>query len=265
MNNIEFNNLEFNLYELLNVSIDSTSDEIKKQFRRIVKMFHPDKITDVEEKIYYNITLANHILSNPETRIKYDKWLLESHKSHSTLKDHFKHEQEIIKKSLPQTQEEAQIEFQKNFELLGKRHGEFTEDKRNLQSIYKDKEKERMAVKIEKEDFSDMDQFNLTFRERKKNGTYSTTLVKRETEIQPFNFGSTNYSELKNTDNIYVKDDQYRYAFELMPVDESKVRIKSTKDTIDEYNTLNNNLHDNTKKIKKENKAFRKLISDLDF
>jgi curved DNA-binding protein CbpA len=257
MNNIEFNTLEFNLYELLNVSIDSTNEDIKKNFRRIIKKFHPDKITEIEEKLYYNITLANHILSNPETKIKYDKWLLESHKSHSTLKDHFKHEQEILKKTLPQTQEEAAIEFQKNFELLGKRHGNFTEDNRNLQSIYKDTEKERLAVKIEKEDFSDMDQFNLTFRERKKNGTYCTILTKHENDIVPFTFGSTNYSQLKDHNNMYVNDNMFKYAFELMPVDESKVRIQSNKDALDEYN--NNNNMTNTKK------KFKKIINDLDF
>lgn len=265
MNNIEFNTLEFNLYELLNVSINSTTEEIKKNFRRIIKKFHPDKITEVEEKLYYNITLANHILSNPETKVKYDKWLLESHKSHSTLKDHFRNELDVVKKYIPQTKEEAQNEFQKNFEMLGKRHGDFIEDTRNLQAIYKDKEKERKDINIVKEDFSDMDAFNSTFRERKKNGTYSTALVKHENDIIPFTFGSSNYAELKESNNLYSKGNQFKYAFQLMPVDESKVKIKSTKETMEEYNMMNNNIHHNINKEKASKSIFKKIMNNLDF
>ena len=46
-NSIEFNELEFNLYELLNIPINSSQDEIKKSFKRLIKKFHPDKITKI--------------------------------------------------------------------------------------------------------------------------------------------------------------------------------------------------------------------------
>jgi curved DNA-binding protein CbpA len=75
---IKYNSLEFNLYELLNLPIDCTSEQVKKTFRKLIKQFHPDKITDVEEKIYYNLTIANHILGNPASKEKYDRWLLKS-------------------------------------------------------------------------------------------------------------------------------------------------------------------------------------------
>ncbi len=242
----QFNSLEFNLYELLNLPINCSIEEIKKTFRRLIKKFHPDKITDIEEKIYYNITLANHILSNPITRAKYDRWLLKSNQNHSSLKNNFKQEEEIIREYFPKTKEEASFKYQQDFDMLGKRHGEFVEDKRSLQNIFKDKEKERVNVNINKEDFSSMDDFNNTFSKRKTNGTYNNMIVKRNTDIQPFTFKNSNLAELKDFDKIYINDTQYRYAFELIPSDETNINKKNMKDRLDDYN--------NTTQILKNNK-----------
>jgi curved DNA-binding protein CbpA len=247
---VQFNSLEFNLYELLNLPIDCNIEQIKKQFRRLIKQFHPDKINDVEEKLYYNITLAHHILSNQISKDKYDRWLLKSNQSHSSLKEHFKSEEEKIRNLFPKNQEEAKILYEQNFEMLGKRHGNFVEDKRSLQNIYKDKEKERVRVEIVKEDFSSMDDFNNTFSKRKTNGTYNNMIVKRTTEIQPFTFNKhSNLAELKDFDKVYVSDTQFRYAFELIPSDETQMNKKDMKERLDEYNnttqTLKNKINFN--------------------
>jgi curved DNA-binding protein CbpA len=247
MENIEFNKLEFNLYELLNLPVNCSTDEIKKKFKKLIKMFHPDKITEAEEKIYYNLTIANHILGNEASRHKYDIWLLNSHKSHSTLKDNFKSEEQKIREYFPQSKEEAQIEFSKKFEMLGQRHGNVVNDNRPLQTVYKDKEKERKNVSISREDFNNMDEFNNRFSERKQKGVYSTQIVKRTTDIQPFSFKTTSnsYADLKDFDKVYINDDQYRYAFELMPSDESKMNNKSIVQRMDDYNSESNNLKNN--------------------
>ena len=50
---VDFNNLNYNLYELLNVSEDATEQTIKKNFIKITKTFHPDKNSELEEDIYY--------------------------------------------------------------------------------------------------------------------------------------------------------------------------------------------------------------------
>ena len=240
---IQFNSLEFNLYELLNLPINSTIEDIKKQFRRLIKQFHPDKINDIEEKLYYNITLAHHILGNLQSKEKYDRWLLKSNQSHSSLKDNFKTEEEKIKEYFPKSKEEAQISYQQNFEMLGKRHGDFVEDKRSLQNIIKEKEKQRVKMEITKENFSSMDEFNNTFTKRKTNGTYNNVLVKRTAEIQPFTFNKTsNLAELKDFDKVYVNDTQFRYAFELMPSDEKDVNKKDMKTRMDEYNNTTQSL-----------------------
>jgi curved DNA-binding protein CbpA len=240
---IQFNSLEFNLYELLNLPIDCTIEQIKKQFRRLIKQFHPDKITDIEEKLYYNITLAHHILSNPVSKERYDRWLLKSNQSHSSLKENFKSEEEKIREYFPKNQDEAKVLYQHNFEMLGKRHGNFVEDKRSLQNIYKDKEKERVKIDVTKENFSSMDDFNSTFSKRKTNGTYNNMIVKRTTDIQPFNFNKhSNLAELKDFDKVYINDTQFRYAFELMPSDENQMNKKDMKERMDEYNSTTHSL-----------------------
>ncbi len=252
MENIEFNKLEFNLYELLNLPINCSTDEIKKKFKKLIKMFHPDKINEAEEKIYYNLTIANHILGHEDSRHKYDIWLLNSHKSHSTLKDNFKSDEQKIREYFPQSKEEAQVEFIKKNEMLSQRHGNVLNDNRPLQTVYKDKEKERKNVSISKEDFSSMDEFNNRFSERKQKGVYSTQIIQRNTDIQPFSFKTSscnNYAQLKDFDKVYINDDQYRYAFELMPSDESKLNGKTIGQRLDDYNKESNNLKNNKMNI----------------
>jgi curved DNA-binding protein CbpA len=246
-NDIQFNSLEFNLYELLNLPISCTGEEIKKTFRKLIKQFHPDKITEIEEKIYYNITLAHHILSNPTSREKYDRWLLKSNQSHSTLKENFKNEEEVIRNYFPKNKEEASVQYAQNFEMLGKRHGNYVEDKRSLQNIYKDKEKERVKVSVQKEDFVNMDDFNNTFTKRKVNGHYNNMIVKKTTEIQPFTFKGSNLAELKDFDKVYVNDNQYKYAFELLPSDENLMNKKNMKERLDDYNNTTQSLKQNNK------------------
>ena len=250
---IKYNTLEFNLYELLNLPVTATTEEIKKTFRRLIKQFHPDKITEIEEKIYYNLTLANHILGNSKSRDKYDKWLMKSNQSHSILKDNFMKEEQIVREYFPKNEEEAKIEYEKNFEMLGKRHGDYREDNRTLQNIYKDKEKERVKVNVIKENFSSMDEFNTTFSKRKLNGIYNNMIVKKTTEIQPFSLKNNNLAELKDFDKVYISDTQYKYAFELMPSDESKMNQQNMKERLDNYNNTTQSLKKNIQ------------LNDLDF
>ncbi len=60
-------------YEILNIESTSSKEEIKKQYKRLVRMYHPDVNSSPEaEEIFKNITRASEILLDDEKRKKYD-------------------------------------------------------------------------------------------------------------------------------------------------------------------------------------------------
>ena len=251
VNEYSFNELEFNLYELLDLPIECSIEDIKKKFKKTIKKFHPDKISEIEEKLYYNITIANHILSNIDTRKKYDNWLLKSNMNHNSLKNNFSKEINEVKLSLPKTQKEAQVSFMETSQRLAQRHGNYMEDNRSMSSIYKEKEIIRRNVpEIVQENFSSMKEFNKKFSERKVNGIYCDKLVKNENNIIPYKFGeNNNFTEIKNFDKIYIKDTQLEEAFTLLSIDEIDYgeNTDNIENKISEYN--NNTRKLNGKKI----------------
>ncbi len=63
-------------YELLGVSKTAGTEDIKKAYRKLARKYHPDlnpNDKEAEEK-FKAVNEANEILSNPETRAKYDKY-----------------------------------------------------------------------------------------------------------------------------------------------------------------------------------------------
>ena len=241
-----FNQLEYNLYELMNLSIDCSVEDVRKKFKKLIKRFHPDKITALEESLYYNITIAHHVLGNIDSKMKYDKWLLKSSIDHSELKNNFKEELTSVQQYFPKTQKDAQVEFMKASDELYQKHGGYMEDTRPISSIYKEKEIKRKNIPmIVKEDFDGMKDFNKRFVERKVNGIYCDKIVKRDTNIIPFSFSSPNYSELKDRNNIYLKDSTIDYAFSLINVNsidygEDDISPSKLTKKINDYNTSRN-------------------------
>ena len=62
-------------YRVLGVTPKATDDEIKKAFRNLARKYHPDVAKDkksAEEK-FKEINEANEVLSNPESRRKFDQ------------------------------------------------------------------------------------------------------------------------------------------------------------------------------------------------
>lgn len=62
-----------NLYEILGVKKNSSTDEIKKKYRALALMYHPDKHNDPKKTEYFKkISEAYEILSDPFLRKDYD-------------------------------------------------------------------------------------------------------------------------------------------------------------------------------------------------
>lgn len=59
-------------YELLGISKNATSDEIKKAYRRLALKYHPDRGGDQEK--FKKVNEAYQILSDPQKRSQYDQF-----------------------------------------------------------------------------------------------------------------------------------------------------------------------------------------------
>ena len=60
-------------YEILGVSRDATAEEVQRAYRKLARTYHPDMNKDpgAEEK-FKEVAEAYDVLSDPETRKKYD-------------------------------------------------------------------------------------------------------------------------------------------------------------------------------------------------
>ncbi len=64
-----------NYYEILGIPRDATQGEIKKKFRELAKKTHPDKTKEDSEEEMVELNKAYEVLSDEESREKYDKYL----------------------------------------------------------------------------------------------------------------------------------------------------------------------------------------------
>lgn len=84
--------MDKNLYELLELNNDCSLNDIIKSYRRLVKVYHPDKLTGDAEK-FKEINIAYNILSNIKKREEYDKM------NNINKKTLFHHIMELLKES----------------------------------------------------------------------------------------------------------------------------------------------------------------------
>lgn len=63
-------------YKTLGVDKSATQDDIKKAYRKLARKLHPDLNPDDKEseRKFKELNEANEVLSNPENRVKYDKY-----------------------------------------------------------------------------------------------------------------------------------------------------------------------------------------------
>lgn len=247
---MHFNELEFNLYELLNLPTNCTTNDVRKQFRIIVKKFHPDKISKLEEKIYYNITLANHILSNQETKNKYDEFINHQEKDFNYLKNNFNSSN--VENYFPQNKRDANIGFLRDSEILLKRHGSIKKDNMSVSTRMEKLNSTREDMKKPiRENFRNTEHFNEEFDHKKENGSYSNKIIKYENDkIIPYEHykKGLNFVNLEDFNKLYVNDtiqtDSFtslNRAFGLQPIMKN-TRGENINENISDYKQLTEEL-----------------------
>ena len=85
MNNIYNENdkyININLYDILEISIDASDEEIRKSFKRLALKYHPDKNKNMNgNKKFIDIKYAYDILTNSELKKNYDRKLKNENKN----------------------------------------------------------------------------------------------------------------------------------------------------------------------------------------
>ena len=61
-------------YDTLEISRSASQEDIKKAYRRLAKIWHPDKNKNKDDNKFKNISTAYEVLSDPIKKRNYDKF-----------------------------------------------------------------------------------------------------------------------------------------------------------------------------------------------
>lgn len=231
---VNFEELKYNLYELLNIPKNSNIKQIKKAYRALIIQFHPDKASKLEEEIFHNITIAYSVLSDENERFNYDLFLLNKTKikTDNELKQSYKNEN--VKSYFKLNKTEAMKEYLNKSNKLEEKHNLGIKIKK--ESIG-EKIKSRDNIKVKREKIKEKD-LNKVFIERKKNGELSNQLIKLEDKIVSYEDNdNSNYMSIKDYEKLYDEDSiqtksysSLDRAFLLHPEMDIKKEYKTIKD-----------------------------------
>jgi curved DNA-binding protein CbpA len=251
---IDFNTLKYNLYTILNVPNDADNVTIKTKFMKIIKNFHPDKNTELEEEIYYHIILANQVLLNKESRKKYDLFLDPNINTFNDLKESFNKMNKDINTISKNNGSDSlsKKEFTDKCELLNKKHNAVLDSsKLDNQVVMERLEKikqERNNIKIVKEDIKDDKDFNNKFNNNKIDGKFKDQIIEYNPSSDLATYIShNNYTNIEDIDKLYVEDtiqstdfSSLNRAFLLHPTTLDIDDKKSLDDKMKEYKKQSN-------------------------
>lgn len=202
-NSIDFNDLNFNLYQILAIDKDADEKKIKRSYRKLIMKFHPDKGDKYNEDIYNHLTIAKQVLTDPVLRREYDNYLINSN-DYKQLKDNFYNESDIVKQNIPVNKKEAQKEFFEINDELNKKHG--YDESLNNKDLMKELEKmNNQKLDIEYEELKNTDELNKKFDERKLNDGLELGHFEGDLMESNYNFDS-NYCGVDDYNLLYQDD-----------------------------------------------------------
>lgn len=215
-----------NLYDVLDVSQDCTISDIKKAYRKLVILYHPDR-EGGDEEMFELVTHAYEKLSNPTSRAEYDNMFRMANQSgpdHLELKK--KSYQWYNSSDSKKTKEEREkelkkkrTEFQTSFDEMDRKRN-YRRDE-SVVPITSDEAKIRMKdLALARDDEDTENMYDNLFEDKFDLGKFNavfdhihrgpTEIIPHEGNPDPWNTidgFSSNYADLSNYDNIYVDDD----------------------------------------------------------
>jgi len=239
---INFNELKFNLYELLAVSNDASTKKIKSAYRKLIVKVHPDKGNYEDDEVFNHLTIANQILTDFKLRESYDNWLDTSNLSHLDLKNNFENIEKI-----PISKEEAYKSYDTKIKELNKKHGYVDSEEKNITDLYNKKLEEfNKNIYIESQDIKNNDEFNSKFENIPIDNIYekhNNSIIEFNGELVGNTFLSIgNYSMLYSSDPIQTSNySSLDRAFKIQP----KINFVENNDIdnkIKEYENLTDEL-----------------------
>jgi len=215
-----FDNLKYNLYEILNIDQNADEISIKKSFNKLIKKFHPDKNSDTEIDVYNHIIYAGKILLDTSSREAYDNLLLEKTNMFNDLKSGFLNLKVKIDNSISYNSKNNDLNNYHNYSEHN--YLENPIEKFNNINSY------RNDIEIEKINYQNMDEFNNQFINNKLNGKFKNQLLEEYKgdagEIPIYTIGEV-FTNINDIDKLYIDDtvDNSKYcslnrAFTLLPI-----------------------------------------------
>jgi len=256
---INFDELKFNLYELLAVPEDASEKKIKKAYRKLIIKFHPDKNNVLDEEIYNHLTLANQVLTNPNLRNKYNEWLKsfgQDSSSYIDLKQNYEDTVSQMKTHFPSMPSEAKVSYQEKVSKLNEKHGINQNWDGNTMDKYNQKKKEfDDNIEIHNLNIKNKKDFNNKFDNIKNDEVNCQQIVKTDGKIMEYNQQpiGNEYTSISNYNMLYSEDtiqgnnySSLDNAFKLQPQMEYKEedvdkKMKDYKKLSNDLSTLNIN------------------------
>jgi len=200
---MNYDDLEYNLYTIVNCDFNENEKNIKKKIIKLLKFFHPDKNSKLEDKIYNHIILANEILLNIDKRKEYDLYLIDKHKDYNELKKNFNNESNNY---YDYNKDEALVNFNKINDSLNKFHN--YNNNNEILLIDNDylnnlkKSREIIFNTIDKINVKNNEEFNKQFDEVKSKASFNNDC----NEIIPLNNNNNDNLLLVNFNKLYIEN-----------------------------------------------------------